>query len=150
MKIALASDHAGFSLRETVINKIKDLGHEVIDFGTFECSSVDFSDFAVKGAQAVVSKQAEKGVFICGSGVGMCISANKVKGTRASVAHDTYSAAQGVEHEDMNILCLGARVIGPSIAEEIVEKFLNAKFQGLERQVRRLNKIIDIENNNFK
>ncbi|WP_424244174.1 ribose 5-phosphate isomerase B [Elusimicrobium posterum] len=150
MKIAMGSDHAGFGLKEFVVDYVKELGHEVIDFGTNSCDSVDFSDFALKAAQAVASKQADRGILLCGSGVGVCVTANKVKGILACVCHDTYSAGQGVAHDDMNVLCLGGRVIGPSLAQELVKAFLGTEFEGKERQLRRVNKIKAIEEANFK
>ncbi|MGB2579714.1 ribose 5-phosphate isomerase B [Elusimicrobium simillimum] len=150
MIIAIGTDHAGFPLKETVAAKIKSLGHEVLDFGTFNCDSVDFPDFSAKVAEAVLEGKAWRGILLCGSGVGVNIVANKYKGIKASVCHDTYSAAQGVQHEDMNILCLGARIIGPSLAEALTEAFLTAKYEAKERQVRRVNKIEEIESKNFK
>jgi ribose 5-phosphate isomerase B len=149
MIVAVGCDHAGFTLKEAVIQKIRRLGHEVKDFGTFNCDAVDYPDYSSKVAQAVSQKEADRGIIICGSGIGACIAANKFKGARAAIAHDLYSAAQGVEHDDMNILCLGARVISES-APELTEKFLNASFSNKERHLRRLNKVLAIENKNFK
>jgi len=150
MIVAISSDHAGFSLKETVINQVKAMGHEVQDYGTCSCESVDFPDYAAVAAQALAGGKAWRAILLCGSGVGMAVVANKIKGVRASVCHDTYSAAQGVLHEEMNALCIGARVVGPSLAEELVKAFLNAEFEGKERQLRRLQKITDIEEKNFK
>ena len=119
MNIAIASDHAGFPLKAALINKIKLLGHEPLDLGTDSPNtSVDYPDFAAKAARAVQGGKAQKAIVVCGSGVGACVAANKFKGIRAAVCHDTYSAHQGVEHDDMNVLCLGARIIGPALAEE--------------------------------
>ena len=150
MKVAIGCDHAGFPLKETVVKELKELGHEILDFGTNSCDAVDFPDFAASVAKAVAGGKAKKGILLCGSGVGVAITANKVKGARASVAHDVYAAEQGVQHEDMNILCMGARVIGYGVAPYLVRAFLAAEFEGKERQVRRLNKILQIEETNFK
>jgi RpiB/LacA/LacB family sugar-phosphate isomerase len=145
MKIAIGGDHAGYDLKEIIKAVLKDVGHEVIDKGTYSCESADYPDFAIAVATAVQSGEAERGIVLCGSGVGTCIAANKVKGVRASVCHDTYSAHQGVEHDDMNVLCLGARVIGQNLAQELVSSFLNARFTGEERHMRRLDKILALE-----
>lgn len=146
MTLAIGSDHAGFSLKEAIVKKLLADGLNVIDVGTHNLDPVDYPDFAKKVADAVVDKTADKGIVICGSGVGATIAANKVKGIRASVCHDTYSAHQGVEHDDMNVLVLGSRIIGEALAFEIVSAFLGAKFSQEERHVRRLNKVITIEN----
>jgi RpiB/LacA/LacB family sugar-phosphate isomerase len=148
VKIVVACDHAGFGLKDTVIQTIIEAGHEAIDLGTNSPESVDFPDFAEKGGQAIQKGEAERGVFICGSGIGVCISANKMKGIYASVCHDTYSAHQGVEHDDMNVLCLGGKIIGTELAKELVNSFLSARFNGKENQARRVNKIKVIESNN--
>lgn len=150
MKIAFACDHGGHALRKEIFAVIEKLGHEVIDFGTKECASVDYPDYAFKAAEALANKEADRAVLVCGSGVGMCLAANKVKGVRASVCHDIYSAEQAVFHNDMNALCLGARVIGPSLAEVLVEGFLKAQPLKEEKYQRRLNKIFAIEEKNFK
>jgi len=150
MKVALGCDHAGFPLKETVVKELKELGYEIFDCGTDSCDAVDFPDYAEKVAKAVAGGNAWRGILLCGSGVGVCITANKIKGARASVAHDIYAAEQGVQHEDMNILCMGARVIGSGVAPFLVRTFLASKFEGKERQVRRLNKILKIEETNFK
>lgn len=146
MKIALASDHAGFALKNTLREHLMNKGVDCLDLGCFDESPCDYPDFAKKVADAVAKRQCQKGIVLCGSGVGASIAANKVKGVRAAVCHDTYSAHQGVEHDDMNILVLGARVIGQSLAVEIVHAFLAATFSNEERHVRRLNKILAIEN----
>lgn len=146
MKIALGCDHAGFALKQTVADKIKALGHEVIDFGVFSCERADYPDYAQKVAQAVAAGQAQRGVLLCGSGVGVCVAANKVRGVRACVCHDAYSARQGVEHDALNVLCLGARIIGPSLAEELTEQFLGAAFSGESRHQKRLDKVLAMEN----
>lgn len=150
MKVALGCDHAGFALKDTVAEQIKRLGHEVLDCGTFSAQSTDYPDYAEKVAKAIADKQAQRGILICGSGVGVCIAANKVKGIRASICHDAYSAQQAVEHDGLNVLCLGARIIGPATAEELVTRFLSATFSNGERHLRRLNKVLSLEKNNFK
>lgn len=150
MKIAIGCDHAGFPLKQTVADKAKALGHEVIDCGVFTCDRADYPDYAQKVAEAVSARQADRGILLCGSGVGVCIAANKVRGARACVCHDSYSARQGVEHDNMNILCLGARIIGPNLAEELTEQFLGAAFSGESRHQLRLNKVQALENKYFK
>ena len=151
MKVALGCDHAGFAIKDIVKKTIEDFGAEVLDFGTFSADSVDYPDFAAKVALAVSKGQADKGILICGSGIGVCITANKFKGVRASIAHDEYSAEQGVLHDNMNILCLGARVIKAEIAPALVKAFLSAKFEaGEERHARRCGKVLSFENQNFK
>ncbi len=146
MKIAIGCDHAGFALKETVLNVLKADKHTVLDCGTGSCERVDFPDFALKVAQKVAAGEAERAILICGSGVGMCIAANKVKGIRASVCHDSYSARQAVEHDNLNVLCLGARIIGPALAEELVQQFLGATFKTGTRHEERLKKITAYEN----
>ena len=150
MKIAIGCDHAGFALKAVVIDQVTRLGHEIIDCGVCSAQSVDYPDYADKVAQAVAGKRADRGILICGSGVGVCIAANKTKGIRASICHDAYTARQAVEHDHLNVLCLGARIIGPALAEELVNSFLNAEFSVEERHLRRLSKIAAIEENNFK
>jgi ribose 5-phosphate isomerase B len=145
MKIAVGVDHGGFPLKQTIIDELGRLGHEVLDLGTDSAASVDYPDYAAAVGRAVVGGQAERGIIICGSGVGACVAANKINGVRACLCHDTYSAHQGVEHDDMNVLCLGARIIGPALAEELVGAFLSAEFNRDERFVRRLNKVIALE-----
>lgn len=150
MKIAVGCDHAGFPLKNTVIEVVRQLGHEVIDCGTNSTERVDYPDFAQKAAVCVAHGQADRGILICGSGVGVCITANKIKGIRACVCHDAYSAQQAVEHDALNILCLGARIIGPAIAEELVKRFLNASFLVGTRHEDRIHKVKNIEEANFK
>ena len=146
MRIAVGADHAGFPLNESIIAELESLGHEVIDFGTHDGSQPDdYPDFAYKVARAVQREEADRGVIVCGSGVGATVTANKLKGIRACLCHDTYSAHQGVEHDDMNVICLGARIIGSELALEIVKAFVNAHFSGEERHKRRLAKIAAIE-----
>lgn len=141
MRIALANDHAGLGIKPAVIDELQRLGHEVLDLGTNDTQSVDFPDYAGVVGRAMQQGQAERGILICGSGIGMAIAANKLQGVRASVAHDTYSAHQGVEHDGMNVLCLGSRVIGDAVARELVRAFVGAKFQEEDRYIRRVNKI---------
>src|SRR5215467_12647315 len=138
MKIAVAADHAGVPLNEAVIAELRRLGHEVMDLGGHDpLQPDDYPDFATSLAREVLAGRAERGILICGSGVGASVAANKVTGIRAGLAHDTYSAHQGVEHDDMNVLCLGARVIGPELALELARTFLAARFTGEERHRRR-------------
>ena len=146
MKIAIAADHGGFELKNNILSFLKEKEYDVLDLGNKKYdTSDDYPDFAIPLAKAIVDGQAEKGILICGSGVGACIAANKIKGARASVCHDVYSAHQGVEHDDMNILCLGARIIGNKLAEDLVFAFINAKFQTKERYIRRLEKVKNLE-----
>lgn len=149
MNVAVATDHGGFTLKDTVLEAIQEAGHTPLDLGTDSAESVDYPDFARKLGQALQQGQAERGVLLCGSGIGVCIAANKMKGIYAALCHDTYSAHQGVEHDDMNVLCLGARVIGPALTKEIVHAFLRAEFMGhqpgQERHARRVDKVRDLE-----
>ncbi len=146
MIIAIAADHAGFPLKEEVRDFVRKLGHEVHDLGAFNTEPSDYPDFAVLVGKELMAGKAERGILICGSGVGVCIAANKMPGVRASMCHDTYSAHQGVEHDQMNALVLGARIIGPALAFECVEAYLKAEFIAKEpRFVRRLNKVKAIE-----
>src|SRR5210317_2345590 len=137
MIIALGSDHRGVPLKKYIVDAIESSGNRVLDLGTFDETPVDYPDYAKSVAEALVGEQAQRGVLLCGSGVGACVAANKIAGIRACLCHDTYSAHQGVEHDDMNILCLGARVIGPALAVELVESFLRARFSGEARHRRR-------------
>ncbi len=145
MRIAIAADHAGFPLKQDLTAYLRDLGHDVLDLGTFSTESVDYPDYAEAVGRAVAEERSERGILICGSGVGASVAANKMRGIRAGLCHDCYSAHQGVEHDDMNVLVLGARVIAPMLARELVAAFLNAHFSGEERHVRRLAKIRAIE-----
>jgi ribose 5-phosphate isomerase B len=148
MKISIGADHAGFELKKQLIDFVQKLGHTVHDVGTFDGSKPsDYPDFALLVAEDVRNGDAERGILVCGSGVGVSVAANKVKGIRAGLCHDHYSAHQGVEHDDMNVLVLGSRIVGQMLAEDAVEAFLNARFSGEERHVRRLNKVKGIENN---
>jgi len=142
MRVAIGADHGGYPLKSELSDFIRALGHEPVDVGAHEVDPLDdYPDFAEAVARAVVGNTAERGIMICGSGVGAAITANKVRGARASVCHDTYSAHQGVEHDEMNVLCLGARIVGGEIAREIVSAFLGATFIPEEKYIRRLNKI---------
>jgi len=145
MIIALGADHGGFPLKKYIVDAIESSGNRVLDLGTFDETPVDYPDYAKSVAEALVGEQAQRGVLLCGSGVGACVAANKIAGIRACLCHDTYSAHQGVEHDDMNILCLGARVIGPALAVELVKSFLRARFSGEARHRRRLGKIAALE-----
>lgn len=149
MRIAVAFDHAGFPLKQAILNAVRSAGHEPIDLGTNSTASVDYPDYAVKLGSLIQAGEAQRGILVCGSGVGACIAANKIRGVYAGVCHDTYSAHQGVEHDDMNVLCLGARIIGVELAREIIQAFLNARFigndPGEERHVRRVAKVRAME-----
>jgi len=149
MRIAVAFDHAGFPLKQTIIHTIRSAGHEPIDLGTDSAAPVDYPDYTIKLGRAILDGEAQRGILVCGSGVGACIAANKIPGIYAGLCHDTYSAHQGVEHDDMNVLCLGARVIGAEPAREIVLAFLNARFigndPGEERHARRVAKVRALE-----
>jgi ribose 5-phosphate isomerase B len=145
MKIVIGSDHAGFQLKGTMGEVLRSLGHEVLDVGAYDEKPSDYPDFAEKVGRAVLDGKAERGVLICGSGVGASVAANKLPGIRAGMCHDTYSAHQGVEHDDINVLVLGSRVIGVALAQELVKAFLAGKFTNEERHVRRLGKIRALE-----
>jgi RpiB/LacA/LacB family sugar-phosphate isomerase len=145
MRIAIGSDHAGFALKQEVAARLRRDGHETVDVGTDSEAPVDYPDFAEALGRAVVAQRAERGVLICGSGVGASVAANKLRGIRAAVCHDGYSAHQGVEHDDMNVLVLGARVVGRELALELVRAFVAASFSGEERHQRRLDKVKAIE-----
>jgi len=141
MKLVLGSDHAGFNLKQDLVRFVRDLGHEAIDVGTSSAEPVDYPDFAEAIGEAIRAGRAERGILICGSGVGATVAANKMPGIRAGLCHDTYSAHQGVEHDDMNVLVLGSRVIGTELAHDLVRAFLGAVFSGESRHVRRLEKV---------
>ncbi len=147
MKLVIASDHAGFPLKEEVRAYLAKAGHEVIDLGAYRVEPLDdYPDFAERVGEAIKRGDAPRGVLICGSGVGVCVAANKIPGIRAGMCHDTYSAHQGVEHDDMNVVVLGARIVGPALAFEVVDAFLRAHFVNTEeRFVRRFNKVMAIE-----
>ena len=148
MRIAVACDHAGFPLKDTVLKTIQESGHEVFDLGTNSTESVDYPDFVRKLGYAIQNGEAQRGVLICGSGVGACIAANKMHGIYAAICHDTYSAHQGVEHDDMNVLCLGGRIVGPEVVVELVRAFVTAQFSSEPRHLRRVSKVRAIESGN--
>ncbi len=145
MNLAVASDHAGFPLKEPVIQELRRLGHQVTDLGTNSTASVDYPDYARAVAEAVLRGRAERAVLVCGSGAGACVAANKFRGIRAATCHDSFSARQCVEDDDVNVLCLGARVIGPALAGDLAREFAGARFSGAERHRRRLSKILAFE-----
>ena len=146
MRIAVGADHAGVPLNEHAIAELRRLGHEIVDLGTHDPSQPDdYPDYAAAVAQEVASGRCDRGLLICGSGVGVAVASNKFPGIRAGMCHDTYSAHQGVEHDDMNVLCLGARVIGPELMLDLVRAFVAARFTGEERHRRRLAKIAALE-----
>jgi ribose 5-phosphate isomerase B len=142
MRVAFGTDHGGLGIKQSVLDAIREQGHEPLDLGAFELDPVDdYPDFAVLVGEAVQSGRAERGIAMCGSGVGVTMAANKLRGIRACLCHDTYSAAQGVTHDNMNVLCLGGRIIGPELAKALVRAYLTAKFDGGERFRRRVNKV---------
>ena len=146
MRVAVGVDHRGFAIKDELIDLLAAAGHEVLDLGTDSAASVDYPDFAAAVGQAIVDGEAARGIVVCGSGVGACVAANKIAGVRAAICHDTYSAHQGVEHDDMNLLCLGSEIVGMSLIAEIVPTFLDAEFSGSEeRYVRRLRKVQALE-----
>jgi ribose 5-phosphate isomerase B len=145
MRVALAADHAGYDMKRDLAAALRTDGHEVLDLGTHSTTPVDYPDCAEAVAAALGEGRADRGVIVCGSGAGVSIAANKFPGIRAAVCHDTYTAQQAVEHDDMNVLCLGARVIGPALARALAAAFLKATFSGDERHQRRLGKILAIE-----
>jgi ribose 5-phosphate isomerase B len=146
MKVAVAFDHRGVKLRERVLDELARLAHEVVDLGTdSDATRIDYPDKAQELGDAVLDGRAERGVLVCGSGVGASVAACKLAGIRAAVCHDVYSAHQGVEHDDMNVLCLGSEVVGPELAAELVRAFLGARFDGGERYVKRLHKVEHLE-----
>lgn len=151
MKLVIGSDHAGFPLKEQVREHLTKAGHEVIDLGAYNTEPSDYPDYAEKVGEAVKRGEAERGIVLCGSGVGVCVAANKIPGIRAGICHDTYSAHQGVEHDDMNVLVMGARIIGPAVAFEIADAYVNAKFSATEERFqRRFNKVLAIEKKYMK
>src|SRR6266851_1052207 len=145
MHIVLGSDHAGFDMKQDLVGFVRGLGHEIVDVGTNSTAPVDYPDFAESVGMAVRNGQAERGVLICGSGVGASVAANKIPGIRAGLCHDSYSARQGVEHDDMNVLVLGSRVVASELAKDLVHAFLNATFTGEERHRRRVEKVKNLE-----
>ena len=147
MRLVVASDHAGVELKARVVDELRKAGHEVADLGTYTTEAVDYPEYAQKVARAVLAGEAERGILICGSGAGACVAANKFKGIRAATCHDTFSARQCVEDDDVNVLCMGARVIGSEVAVEIVRDYVAARFSGLERHRRRLAEVAGFEAN---
>jgi ribose 5-phosphate isomerase B len=146
MHIGIATDHGGFDLKEELIKQLREAGHEVTDFGAHHLSKDDdYPDYVVPLAQAVAGREVERGVAICGSGVGASVCANKIRGIRAALIHDHFSAKQGVEDDDMNILCMGGRTVGPAVAWDLVQTFLAAKFSQAPRHLRRLGKVASLE-----
>jgi ribose 5-phosphate isomerase B len=146
MRIAIGVDHGGYDLKTTIIQTLQQLGHEVVDQGAFEyLPTDDYPDYAIAVGQAIQAGQAERGILVCGSGVGVVITANRLPGIRACLCHDTYTAAQGVQHDDMNVLCLGGRVIGSELARALVQAFVGASFDGGERFRRRVDKVSALE-----
>lgn len=146
MKIGIASDHGGFNLKQSLLSFLKDSQYKITDLGAYELNNTDdYPDFVIPLANAIASGEVEKGIAVCGSGVGACIVANKIKGVRAALINDHFSAHQGVEDDDMNIICLGGRITGPMAAQEFVQSFLEATFSGLERHKRRLQKMKALE-----
>jgi ribose 5-phosphate isomerase B len=147
MKLVISADHAGFALKEEVRAYLSEAGHEMIDLGAYNGNSPDdYPDFAEKVGEAIQNGVAKRGILICGSGVGVCVAANKIPGIRAGMCHDTYSAHQGVEHDDMNVIVLGARIIGPALAYEVVDNFIRAEFIATEERFqRRFKKVLAIE-----
>ena len=145
MRVAIGADHAGFELKEQVSKLVRELGHEGEDVGTHGTEPVDYPDYAEAVGKAVIEGRADRGVLICGSGVGASVAANKLPGVRAGLCHDTYAAHQGVEHDDMNVLVMGARIIGAELARELVKAYLAAEFTGDERHLRRLEKVRALE-----
>src|SRR6266568_4491260 len=145
MRIAFGSDHAGFELKNKLMPVAAELGHEIVDVGAFDANPSDYPDFAEAVGRAVLDGGADRGILICGSGVGVSVAANKIPGIRAGLCHDTYSAHQGVEHDDINVLVIGARVVGTALAQELVHAFLNATFTGEERHRRRVEKVKALE-----
>jgi len=145
MKIVLGCDHAGYPLKQTVMDAIRKARHQVLDVGTDSTAPVDYPDVAERVGRAILEKRAQRGILLCGSGVGACIAANKIPGIYAGVCHDTYSAHQAVEHDDMNVLCIGSRIVGPELVRELVAAYLGARFSKDERHRRRVGKIRRIE-----
>lgn len=151
MMISMGADHAGFELKRELISFVQQLGHTVHDVGAFSPDKPDdYPDFAALVAEDIRSGHADRGILVCGSGVGVSVAANKFKGIRAGLCHDHYSAHQGVEHDDMNVLVLGSRIIGPMLAQDAVEAFLSATFSNEERHIRRVNKVKGIEDHEFR
>jgi ribose 5-phosphate isomerase B len=147
MRIVIGSDHAGFPLKATIVDYIKSLGHEVHDAGSYDANPVDFPDIAKAVTSSIISKQADRGLMVCGTGVGASIAANKIKGIRAAVCHDVHSAHQSVEHDDVNVMCIGAQIVGAWLAKDLVEAYLKAEFSTDEDFRRRVRKLAEMDEN---
>ena len=146
MRVGIATDHGGFALKEELVAQLRSAGHEIVDFGAHTLSEGDdYPDYVVPLAQAVVARQVDRGVAICGSGVGASVCANKIQGVRAALIHDHFSAKQGVEDDHMNVLCMGGRTVGPAVAWDLVQTFLQAEYSQAERHIRRLGKVASLE-----
>lgn len=145
IRLAVGGDHAGFTLKQAVVQRFNPLVTSLIDCGTESETSCDYPDFAIAVSREIINRRADRGLMICGSGVGVSVAANKIPGIRAAICHDTYSAHQGVEHDDMNVLCVGGRIIGSELAFEIIQAFLNARYEPQERHARRLAQVLEIE-----
>ena len=146
MRVGIATDHGGFNLKEELVKQLREAGHEVVEFGAYQLNEGDdYPDYVIPLAQAVVAQEVDRGVAICGSGVGASVCANKIRGIRAALIHDHFSARQGVEDDHMNILCMGGRTVGPAVAWDLVQTFLEAKFSQAERHLRRLGKVASLE-----
>jgi len=145
MNVAIGADHAGFELKRWLADELRKAGHQITDLGTHDTSPVDYPDIAWAVGTAVAKGEVERGILVCGSGIGACVVANKIKGVRAGICHDTYSGHQGVEHDSMNVLCMGSRVVGEALALEIATAFLKARYSAEERFARRLRKLLEIE-----
>jgi ribose 5-phosphate isomerase B len=149
MRIGVASDHGGFGLKEELLKQLREAGHEVVEFGAFRLNEGDdYPDYVIPLAQAVAAQDVERGVAICGSGVGASVCANKIPGVRAALIHDHFSARQGVEDDHMNVLCMGGRTVGPAVAWDLVQTFLQAEFSQAARHLRRLSKVASLETDN--
>ena len=148
MKIAIGGDHAGFELKQELVSYVRELGYDVVDCGTDSTAPVDYPDFARKVGESVRDHRVDRGIVVCGSGAGATVAANKINGVRAALAHDTYSAHQCVEHDDVNVLTMGSRIIGVALAREVVAAFVRAQYTGEERHARRLAKVLQIEAEN--
>ena len=147
MRIVIGSDHAGFPLKATIVDYIKSLGHEVHDAGSYDANPVDFPDIAKAVTSSIISKQADRGLMVCGTGVGASIAANKIKGIRAAVCHDVHSAHQSVEHDDVNVMCIGAQIVGAWLAKDLVQAYLKAEFSTDEDFRRRVRKLAEMDEN---
>ena len=145
MRVVFGSDHAGFDMKQKMLKYVQEMGHEVLDVGTHDAAPSDYPDYAEALAVALLNKQADRGILICGSGVGASVAVNKVPGIRAGLCHDCYSAHQAVEHDDINVLVLGSRIIGPALAQDLISVYLKAAFTGEERHLRRLAKVQQLE-----